>query len=224
LREEVMQFGQLHIGIAEFFALLGAAFYVASTAIQTMVPLRILGIVSTIFFVLYGYWARNYPTLFLYLLLLPLNFIRLRQMVELVKKVKQASSGDLSMAWLKPYMSKRQYFKGDILFQKGDVAEEMYYTMSGKFLLTELGIELGEGRIVGEIGLLSPENKRTATLECLEDGDVLTISYEKVRELYFQNPEFGFYFLKLTSERLLQNISRLEDRLAQTVKPAAATS
>jgi len=219
-----MQFGQLHIGIAEFFALLGAAFYVASTAIQTMVPLRILGIVSTIFFVLYGYWARNYPTLFLYLLLLPLNFIRLRQMVELVKKVKQASSGDLSMAWLKPYMSKRQYFKGDILFQKGDVAEEMYYTMSGKFLLTELGIELGEGRIVGEIGLLSPENKRTATLECLEDGDVLTISYEKVRELYFQNPEFGFYFLKLTSERLLQNISRLEDRLAQTVKPAAATS
>jgi len=219
-----MQFGQLHIGIAEFFALLGAAFYVASTAIQTMVPLRILGIVSTIFFVLYGYWARNYPTLFLYLLLLPLNFIRLRQMVELVKKVKQASSGDLSMAWLKPYMSKRQYFKGDILFQKGDVAEEMYYTMSGKFLLTELGIELGEGRIVGEIGLLSPENKRTATLECLEDGDVLTISYEKVRELYFQNPEFGFYFLKLTSERLLQNISRLEERLAQTVKPAAATS
>ena len=219
-----MQFGQLHIGIAEFFALLGAAFYVASTAIQTMVPLRILGIVSTIFFVLYGYWARNYPTLFLYLLLLPLNFMRLRQMFELVKKVKQASSGDLSMAWLKPYMSKRQYFKGDILFQKGDVAEEMYYTMSGKFLLTELGIELGEGRIVGEIGLLSPENKRTATLECLEDGDVLTISYEKVRELYFQNPEFGFYFLKLTSERLLQNISRLEERLAQTVKPAAATS
>jgi hypothetical protein len=219
-----MQFGQLHIGIGELFALLGAAFYVASTAIQTMVPLRILGIISTVFFVLYGYWVRNYPTLFLYLLLLPLNFVRLRQMMELVKKVKQASSGDLSMAWLKPYMTKRQYFKGDILFQKGDVAEEMYYTMSGKFLLTELGIELGDGRIVGEIGLLSPENKRTATLECLDDGDVLTISYEKVRELYFQNPEFGFYFLKLTSDRLLQNISRLEVRLAQTVRPATAAS
>ena len=219
-----MQFGQLHIGIAEFFALLGAAFYVASTAIQTMVPLRILGIVSTIFFVLYGYWARNYPTLFLYLLLLPLNIVRLRQMIDLVKKVKQASSGDLSMAWLKPYMTRRPYFKGDLIFQKGDVAEEMYYTVSGKFRLTELDIELGEGRIVGEIGLLSPDNKRTATLECIEDGDVLTISYEKVRELYFQNPEFGFYFLKLTSERLLQNIARLEERIAQSVRPAAAAS
>jgi CRP-like cAMP-binding protein len=209
-----MQIGQLHIGIAEGFALLGAAFYVASIALQTMVPLRIAAIISTIFFILYGYWARNYPTLFLYLFLLPLNVFRLREMLRLVKKVKMAASGDLSMAWLKPYMTKRQYFKGDILFAKGDTADEMYYTMSGKYLLTELGIALGDGRIVGEIGLLAPENKRTASLECLESGDVLTIIYEKVRELYFQNPEFGFYFLKLISERLLQNIGRLEEKLA----------
>lgn len=209
-----MQIGQLHIGIAEGFALLGAAFYVASIALQTMVPLRIAAIISTIFFILYGYWARNYPTLFLYLFLLPLNVFRLREMLRLVKKVKMAASGDLSMAWLKPYMTKRQYFKGDILFAKGDTADEMYYTMSGRYLLTELGIALGDGRIVGEIGLLAPENKRTASLECLESGDVLTINYEKVRELYFQNPEFGFYFLKLISERLLQNIGRLEEKLA----------
>jgi hypothetical protein len=42
------------------------------------------------------------------------------------------------------------------------------------------------------------------------DGDVLTITYETLLELYFQNPEFGYYLLSLTSERLLQNISRLE--------------
>ncbi len=218
-----MQFGQLHIGIAEVFAMLGAAFYVATIALQTIVPLRIANIISTLFFILYGYWAHNYPTLFLNLFLLPLSIIRLRQMIQLVNKVKQATTGDLSMAWLKPYMTKRPYFKGDILFNKGDVADEMYYTVSGKFLLMELGIEMGEGRIVGEIGLLSPENRRTATLECLESGEVLTISYEKVRELYFQNPEFGFYFLKLISERLLQNIARLEERLAQSVNATPAT-
>ena len=33
--------------------------------------------------------------------------------------------------------------------------------------------------------------------------------------LYFQNPTFGFYFLRLTTERLLQNITRLETMLAQ---------
>ena len=35
-------------------------------------------------------------------------------------------------------------------------------------------------------------------------------TYDKVQELYFQNPTFGFYFLRLTTERLLQNITRLE--------------
>jgi hypothetical protein len=33
--------------------------------------------------------------------------------------------------------------------------------------------------------------------------------------LYFQNPEFGYYLLSLTSERLLQNISRLEGSLEE---------
>lgn len=217
-----MQVGSLHIGVAEFFAAIGAVFYVATIAMQTMVPLRIAGIVSTIFFILYGYYAKSYPTMFMYLFLLPLNIVRLRQMLMLVKKVKVSSSGDLSMSWLKPFMTRRQYFKGDILFQKGDVAEEMYYTVTGRFLLTELGIEVAPGQLVGEMGLLSPENQRTATLECVGDGDVLTISYERLRELYFQNPEFGFYFLKLTSGRLLQNISRLEDRLAERTLPLRA--
>jgi CRP-like cAMP-binding protein len=210
-----MQIGSLHIGWGEFFAVIGAVFYVATYAMQTMVPLRIAGIVSTIFFILYGYFAKSYPTLFMYLFLLPLNVFRLRQMLVLVKKVKVSASGDLSMAWLKPFMTRRQYFRGDLLFQKGDVADEMYYTVSGKFLLPELGIEIAPGALVGEMGLLAPENRRTASLECVADGDVLTLSYEKLRELYFQNPQFGFYFLKLTSERLLQNIARLEERLTE---------
>ncbi|MGC1900693.1 MAG: Crp/Fnr family transcriptional regulator, partial [Pseudolabrys sp.] len=34
-------------------------------------------------------------------------------------------------------------------------------------------------------------------------------------ELYFQNPQFGFYFLRLTTERLFDNISRLEKELVR---------
>jgi hypothetical protein len=151
-----MQIGSVHIGWGELFAVIGAVFYVATYAMQTMVPLRIAGIVATIFFILYGYYARAYPTLFMYLFLLPLNVFRLRQMLVLVKKVKVSASGDLSMAWLKPFMTRRQYFRGDLLFQKGDVADEMYYTVSGKFLLTELGIEVAPGQLVGELGLLAP--------------------------------------------------------------------
>jgi len=44
---------------------------------------------------------------------------------------------------------------------------------------------------------------------------VLTATYQQVKELYFQNPQFGFYFLRLTTERLFENIGRLEKELAK---------
>jgi hypothetical protein len=34
-------------------------------------------------------------------------------------------------------------------------------------------------------------------------------------EIYFQNPQFGYYFLVLTSQRLLENIKRLDSIVAQ---------
>ena len=63
---------------------------------------------------------------------------------------------------------------------------------------------------MGELGFLTPDNRRTATIECIEDGQVLTITYEKLLEIYFQNPQFGYYFLVLTSQRLLENLARAE--------------
>ena len=128
------------------------------------------------------------------------------------------------MEWLKPFMTERKYRKGDVLFKKDDTANEMFLTLTGKFLVKEIKVELPPGRLMGELGFLSPDNKRTATVECLEDGHVLTITYEKLLEIYFQNPQFGYYFLVLTSQRLLENIARLEGIIAQNkiAQPAAA--
>ena len=77
-------------------------------------------------------------------------------------------------------------------------------------MISELGLELSAGHMVGELGFLTPEHQRTQTVECIDDVEMLAISYDKVRELYFQNPSFGFYFLRLASERLLQNVDRME--------------
>jgi CRP-like cAMP-binding protein len=48
-----------------------------------------------------------------------------------------------------------------------------------------------------------------SAIECIEDGQVMTITYAKLLEIYFQNPQLGYYFLVLISQRLLENISRL---------------
>jgi len=69
--------------------------------------------------------------------------------------------------------------------------------------------------------MLAPDNRRTATLECVEDGKVLSITYEQVEQLYYQNPTFGFYFLRLATARLFDNIGRLESELTrQRAAPA----
>jgi CRP/FNR family transcriptional regulator, cyclic AMP receptor protein len=199
----------------------------AAFSMRTMIPLRVTGILANMLFVTYGFFGGVYPALVLHLILLPLNIVRLRQMMQLVTKVAEASRGDLSTDWLKSFMTGRKYRKGEVVFRKDDVAAEMFYTVSGRFRLVELGIDIPVGQVVGELGLLASENHRTQTLECVEDGDVLTIGYASVRQLYYQNPKFGFYFLRLATERLFQNIVRLEDELARksggavNVKPAA---
>ena len=199
-----------NINVANVLALVGAAFYVATLMMRTIVPLRVIGIISIAFFIAYGVVAGAVSTFLLYLLSLPINVIRLRQMLSLVKKARLSAQGDLSMDWLRPYMTPRKYRKDDTLFRKGDVANEMFLTVTGKFLVTEIGVEVSPGRIMGELGFVAPKNKRTQTVKCIESGEVLTITYETLLELYFQNPEFGYYLLSLTSERLLQNVSRLE--------------
>ena len=72
------------------------------------------------------------------------------------------------------------------------------------------------------LGFLTPEHARTQSVECVEDTEMMVITYDKLSELYFQNPTFGFYFLRLTSERLLQNMKRLEQELE--ARPKAATA
>ena len=204
-----------NINLANMFALFGAIFFVATLLTHTMVPLRVANMIGCAFFAAFGALSGDVKTLLLYLLLLPINAIRLRQMLTLVKKARSAAEGDTSMEWLKPFMTDRKYRKGNILFKKDDPAHEMLLTVSGKFLVKEIGVELPPGRLMGELGFLTPDNRRTATIECIEDGHVLTIAYEKLLEIYFQNPQFGYYFLVLTSHRLLENLARMEGIVAQ---------
>jgi hypothetical protein len=215
-----------NITLANMFALVGAVFFVATLLTQTMVPLRVANMIGCAFFAAFGALTGTVTTFLLYLLLVPINAYRLRQMLVLVKKARSATQGDTSMEWLKPFMTERKYRKGDILMKKGDAANEMLLTVTGKFLVTEINVELPPGRLMGELGFLTPDNRRTATIECIEDGHVLTITYEKLLEIYFQNPQFGYYFLVLTSQRLLENIARLEGIVAQNklAQQAAAAS
>jgi CRP-like cAMP-binding protein len=204
------------ITLANMFALVGVIFLVATLLMQRMVPLRVANMVGCIFLTISGALSGSVATFLLYLLLLPVNVVRLRQLLKLVKKARNATQGDRSIEWLKPFMTERKYRRADILFRKGDAATEMFLTVTGKFLVKEIGVELPPGRLMGELGLLTPNNRRTGTVECIEDGQVLTITYERVLELYFQSDQqFGYYILVLISQRLLENNQRLQENISR---------
>jgi len=152
-----------NITLANMFALVGAIFFVANLLRQRMVPLRVANRVGCTFFAIFGALSGSVATFLLYLLLLPVNAVRLRQLLKLVKKARNATQGDMSMEWLKPFMTERKYRRGDRLFRKDDAATEMFLTVTGKFLVKEIGVELPPGRLMGELGFLTPNNRRAAT-------------------------------------------------------------
>ncbi len=210
-----MDFLLSQITPANVLGALGGAFYVATYAMKTMVPLRIAGIISCVCFLSYGFLSHSYPTALMYLALLPVNCLRLYQMQTLIKKVREASAGDFSMDWLKPYMRRRHCKAGDVLFNQGDRAEHMFYILSGHFTIPALNVEIPTGKIFGELGFVSPENRRTQSVVCSADGEILEIAYDTVRELYLQNPPFAFYLLKIVSQRMLENLHNMEKALAE---------
>ena len=199
---------------ANVLGIIGAIFYVASMSMKTVIPLRVTGIASALFLLGAAILSRSLPAIVLYALLLPVHTLRLYQMLDLIKKVRAATLTNLSMSWLRPYMKKRRYRKGEILFRRGDIADEMFVVSKGKYRIPELDQELQAGEIFGELGLLTPGYRRTQSVECVETGHVMSLPYDEVRALYFENPEFGFYFLRLASDRLLQGLARAEDMLA----------
>lgn len=194
--------------------LLGAGLAVASYWMQGIIKLRALAILSNVLNLIYGFALLSPVTIVQHVVLFPLNIARLREMLRLVDNIKAAASGNLSMDWLKPFMKDRPASTGEVVFRKGDDADSLFVIAHGKFRLMESGIVLGRGDIVGELGLVTDDNKRTQGLQCIDSGALLVASYAQVKELYYQNPEFGFYFLKLISRRLLQNIERLQAELA----------
>ena len=193
---------------------LGALVIIATYSMKTMIPLRVAGIVGSCIFITYGYLSGTWPVLMLHLVVLPLNAVRLYQMLQLVKKVSASAQGELSMDWLKPYMSSRRYASGEVLFQVGDTADSLYYIVDGRFRLPEINTDVPPGQVVGDLGFVAPDQRRTLSLRCVQSGEVLTIGYDQVRQLYFQNPTFGFFFLRLISRRLFADIERLRSNQA----------
>jgi len=173
---------------------------------STMVPLRLIAICINVLFASFGALAHIYPVHVLHLILLPVNVTRLVQILRLIQGVRAASAYDLSINGLLPFMSHRRVKARQVLISNGDKADSMYYLVSGRMKILEIGKFIEPGAVIGEIGIFARNRKRMATVACVSDCEVYEMSGSKAKQLYFQDPSFGFGVLQLIIGRLLEDM------------------
>ena len=193
----------------ELLGYAASAAVLATFCMNTMIPLRILALVSNVLFVLYGYFDGLLPVLVLHATLFPVNIVRLAQFQRLVRDMRNAHSKELPIDSLVPYMTKRHLAAGETLLRKGEAADRMYYLADGELEVAEIGKRLEPGTVVGEIGVFAPDQKRTATIVSRTDSTLYELTESKAKQLYFQDRSFGFAILQLIIGRLSENNERL---------------
>ena len=197
--------------------ILGTGLTLASFAVRSMIPLRTLSLVGNVCLLIYGLvvygliWSQM-PSIAISCVLIPLNAVRLWEIKKLSWDIARATHETPIAQWLLPHMRNRPFKAGEVLFRKGDVADRIFYVARGELKMAEVGETINAGSLIGEIGLFSPEKKRTQTLVCETDGELYEMTDERIYQLYYQNPKLGFYFMRLVVGRLLQDVQRWEER------------
>src|ERR671918_308526 len=95
------------MGAGEFFGYIASALVFATFYMRTMLPLRVVAIVSNVAFLTYALIDGLTPILILHGALLPLNLLRLLQIRELNVQVEKAATNEFSAQAILPFMRRR---------------------------------------------------------------------------------------------------------------------
>jgi hypothetical protein len=210
--------------VAVVSVLIAGGLVLVSSFVKTMIPLRWLAIGSNFGFVAYGALHPSYPMLLLHAALVPINLYRLREMVQLTKRVAAATAeADMSGVWLKPYMRSTKRRAGTVLFKKGDRGDRLYLLAEGRIEMLEIGVDIHPGQIFGELAFFAPDRQRRATARCAVNCTVLSIDEDTMLELFYQNPAFGFKMVELVAGRLSADVDRANKQAAAARAAQLAT-
>lgn len=194
--------------LALLFGAFGAVLMVLSNLMKRIVALRLFAAAANAFFIVHAVLERNWLFCALQTALLMINLYRLWDLRQLLRSLERANADASIKDLLLPQMKKRRYRSGAVLFHEGDPADALYYIQSGTIRSPQFTGTLGAGHLIGEIGLFSGDHRRAATVICETDCVFYTMSDEAVYLLYIENPQIGFYLIRLIIEQLRDELRR----------------
>lgn len=183
------------------------ALNVGAYSAKTMLPLRLLAIASNVAFFIFAYGMGISQTMALNTILFVLNVWRLAEMIVLTRRLRTARVADFDLSLLMPLLRRRHMPAGALVFRKGDAPDHFYILGRGRIALEEAEIELGAGEVFGEIGFFSDARERTLSARCIEDCELFFVDEQSLMRIYYRNPDFALYIVRLISRRLLEGTS-----------------
>lgn len=112
---------------------------------------------------------------------------------------------------------RRTFAKGEVVFHRDDPAESLHLVVRGRFgarVLTPLGDSvlfdvLGPGQCFGELALLLPDARRSATVDALEAGETRSVFRDDFAALQRAHPGVKDVLLRLLAEGLRRSTDRV---------------
>jgi CRP-like cAMP-binding protein len=112
---------------------------------------------------------------------------------------------------------RRTFSRSEVVFHRDDPADSLHLVVRGRFgarVLTPLGDSvlvdvLGPGQSFGELALISPEARRSATVEALEAGETRSVYRDEFARLQREHPGVKDVLLRLLAEQLRRSTDRV---------------
>lgn len=122
---------------------------------------------------------------------------------------------------------RRRFAKGEVVFHAHDPADTLHLIERGRFAVrvqTQLGdtailTVLGPGELFGELALLGPDQRRTATVESLEAGETRSILRDDFEHLRRTHPAVNEVMIAI----LVGEVTRLSRHLLDALYVPADT-
>lgn len=116
---------------------------------------------------------------------------------------------------------RHRYAPGEVVFHDGDAADSLHMIERGRVavgLTTNYGNQVtfaieGQGEVFGELALLSPDSRRTATVTALERTETMAIHRDDFERLRRDQPQVTEALLRILAARVRVLSERLTEAL-----------
>jgi CRP/FNR family transcriptional regulator len=153
-----------------------------------------------------------------------------RDTIELLHRVPLFSTlADEDLAQVAEVAQPRSFGAGDTVFREGDSSDTCYVIRRGHARAVRENpdgrsialAQFGPGDIFGELAMLDDE-RRSATIETLEQVEALAIPGPDMRRLLREHPEIAVKLISALGRRLRETNERLARQSFQTVQSRVA--